>query len=693
MVSPPGSGGVDVPGVHIGRAAPGRLRGRRAPDSPHESKRQVTLVFVGVMLGMFLAALDQTIVSTALPTIVGDLGGANHLSWVVTAYMLAATATTPLWGKLGDLFGRKYVFMVSIVIFLIGSVLCGQSRNMLELIIFRALQGLGGGGLMVLAMAVIADVVPPRDRGRYQGVIGAVFGVSSVVGPLLGGFLVDNLNWRWVFYVNLPVAAVALAVITVALKAHHPETRPSIDYLGTFLLAAASTCLVLITSLGGSTWAWNSVEVWGCGIGAVLLIIAFIVVERRVSEPVLPLRLFRNPVFSLCCGMGFVIGLCMFGSLSYIPLYMQVVNGNSPTVSGLRLLPMMAGMLVTSIGTGQLISRTGKYRIYPIIGTALIVVSLVLLSRVDEKTSSVIMGLDMLVLGLGLGLVMQVLIIAVQNSSPFADLGTATSGVTYFRSIGGSFGASIFGTVLNNRLNSKITSALKDGTLSPHFPVQQVLADPTIVQKAPPADKPLIEPFLHLFAVSLQTVYLVAAGIGVAAFLLSLFLREVPLRTANRAAEPGEAAGLPTFRSSADEIERMVTRLSSKENIWERYGRAIDRANLDISVPHAYGLFRLHQAGPVTEEEICRRNNLGLDVVRPKVDALISAGRVQKGTDGLLTLTPAGEDVVARLTEARRSLLNEKLEGWSEDQHAELLKMLRDLADNSMDAPGQVLSP
>ena len=664
-----------------------------APDSPHESKRQITLVFVGVMLGMFLAALDQTIVSTALPTIVGDLGGANHLSWVVTAYLLAATATTPLWGKLGDLFGRKYVFMVSIVIFLIGSVLCGQSRNMLELIIFRALQGLGGGGLMVLAMAVIADVVPPRDRGRYQGVIGAVFGVSSVVGPLLGGFLVDNLNWRWVFYVNLPVAAVALVVITVALKAHHPESRPKIDYLGTFLLAAASTCLVLITSLGGSTWGWNSVEVWGCGIGAVLLIIGFIVVEQRVSEPVLPLRLFRNPIFSLCCGIGFVIGLCMFGSLSYIPLYMQVVNGNSPTVSGLRLLPMMAGMLVTSIGTGQLISRTGKYKIYPIMGTALIVISLLLLSRVDERTSSVIMGLDMLVLGLGLGLVMQVLIIAVQNSSPFADLGTATSGVTYFRSIGGSFGASIFGTVLNNRLNSKITSALKDGTLSPHFPVQQVLADPTIVQKAPPADKPLIEPFLHLFAVSLQTVYLVAAGIGVAAFLLSLFLREVPLRTANRAAEPGEAAGLPTFRSSADEIERMVTRLSSKENIWERYGRAIDRANLDISVPHAYGLFRLHQAGPVTEEEICRRNNLGLDVVRPKVDALISAGRVQKGTDGLLTLTPAGEDVVARLTEARRSLLNEKLEGWSEDQHAELLKMLRDLADNSMDAPGQVLSP
>ncbi|WP_225446833.1 MDR family MFS transporter [Streptacidiphilus sp. PB12-B1b] len=577
----------------------------RAPIEEEDGK--VRLVFLGVMLGMFLAALDQTIVSTALPTIVGDLGGAAHLSWVVTAYLLAATATTPLWGKLGDLFGRKYVFVVCIIVFLVGSALCGISQNMIQLISFRALQGLGGGGLMVLAMAVIADVVPPRDRGRYQGVIGAVFGVSSVVGPLLGGFLVDNLSWHWVFYVNLPIGAVALAVILVALKAKNPETRPRIDYLGTFLLAAASTCLVLIASLGGTTWQWNSIEVWGCGIGAVLLIGAFIAVEGRVEEPVLPLRLFRNPVFSICSGMGFVVGLCMFGALSYIPLYMQVVNGNSPTTSGLRLLPLMAGVLVTSIGTGQLISRTGKYKIYPIVGTALMAASLVLLAQVDEKTSSTVMGLYMLVFGLGLGLVMQVLIIAVQNSSDFADLGTATAGVTYFRSIGGAFGASIFGTVLNNRLSSKISTAQANGTLSPRFPVKQVLADPTIVQKAPTADKPLIQPFLHLYAVSLQTVYLVAAGIAVIAFVLSLFLREVPLRTSNRSAEPGEAAGLPTFRSSADEIERMVTRLSSRENIWERYGRAIDKADVDISVPQAYGLFRLHQAGPITEADICRR--------------------------------------------------------------------------------------
>jgi len=657
-----------------------------------EEQGKVRLVFVGVMLGMFLAALDQTIVSTALPTIVGDLGGANHLSWVVTAYLLSATATTPLWGKLGDLFGRKYVFVVCILIFLLGSALCGISQNMLQLILFRALQGLGGGGLMVLAMAVIADVVPPRDRGRYQGVIGAVFGVSSVVGPLLGGFLVDNLSWHWVFYVNLPVGAVALVVILVALQAKNPETRPKIDYLGTLLLAAASTCLVLIASLGGTTWAWNSIEVWGCGIGAVVLIGLFIVVEKRVDEPVLPLRLFRNPVFNICSGMGFVVGLCMFGSLSYIPLYMQVVNGNSPTTSGLRLLPLMAGLLLTSIGTGQLISRTGKYKIYPICGTALIAVSLVLLAQVDEKTSSTVMGLYMLVLGLGLGMVMQVLIIAVQNSSDFADLGTATAGVTYFRSIGGAFGASIFGTVLNNRLSSKIATAQANGTLSPRFPVKTVLADPTIVQKAPVADRPIIEPFLHLYAVSLQTVYLVAAGIAVVAFVLSLFLREVPLRTSNRSAEPGEAAGLPTFRSSADEIERMVTRLSSRENIWERYGRAIDKADIDITVPQAYGLFRLHQAGPVTEEEICRRNKIRVDEIRPKLDAMVAGGRIQRDPDGLITLTPAGEDVVAQLTQARLDLLEQKLEGWSPEQHADLVRMLRELADNSMDAPGHVMS-
>ncbi len=659
-----------------------------APDvAPVEQNPgRVRLVFAGVMLGMFLAALDQTIVSTALPTIVSDLGGANHLSWVVTAYLLASTATTPLWGKLGDLFGRKTVFQVCIVIFLAGSVLCGVARNMPELIGFRAFQGIGGGGLMVLAMAVIGDVVPPRDRGRYQGVIGAVFGVSSVLGPLLGGFLVDNLSWRWVFYVNLPVGAVALAVIAVALRSKSPENRPRIDYLGTALLAAASTCLVLITSLGGTTWAWGSAQVAGLAIAAVVLVCAFVLVERRVPEPVLPLRLFRNPVFSMCSAIGFVVGLCMFGALSFIPLFMQVVNGNSPTTSGLRLLPMMAGLLLSSIGTGQLISRYGRYKIYPIAGTVFMAFGLYLLSRVDEHTSAVIMGVDMAVFGFGLGLTMQVLIIAVQNTVDYADLGTATSGATYFRSIGGSFGASIFGTILSNRLSSNIRDALADHSLSPRFPVGKIVEAPTAVRQLP---RQLAAPFLHVYAESVQTIFLVAVPITLVAFVLTLFLREVPLRGATQNAAPGEVSGLPTFRSSLDEIEAALTRLTSRQNLWDRYQTVIDRAGVDITVPQAYSLFRLHHAGATTNEVAAKRLCMPVEKVREKIDAVIATGRAQRDETGVVTLTPAGVQVIDQLSSAREEILQDQLAGWSPEQHAELLVMLRKLANNSLDAPNR----
>ena len=511
-----------------------------ADVSSFMSHKQILVVFGSLMLGLLLAALDQTIVSTAMLTIVGDIGGKNglaHMPWIATAYVLASTASTPIYGKLSDQFGRKPLYMSAIVLFLIGSGLSGFALNLPELIGFRALQGLGAGGIMGLTFAIVGDVVPPRERGRYQGLFGGVFMLSMVAGPLLGGFFTDHATilgvtgWRWVFYVNLPIGIIALATISSVL--HLPKRRvPStIDFLGAALVVAGVCSLLLMAQLGGQEYAWSSPTIIGLGVAGVLLLVAFVWWElRRAAEPILPMHLFNNPVFRVSNIMGFLLGMVMMGSMMYLPIFFQIVNGDSPTDAGLRMLPMMAGVLITSIGSGRIISKTNSYRKFPIGGLAVASIGIGLMATVTEHTNGMVVAGYMFLLGLGMGAVMQVLILAVQNSVEMRDMGVATTSATFFRSMGQAFGMAIMGAVLTGQLTSRLKPLAASNPQLAHSGGGMAILQNRAAMAAMPAN--VKEPLIHAFTQSLSAVFVVAAGLALVGFAVSFFLKETKLRGA-----------------------------------------------------------------------------------------------------------------------------------------------------------------